>query len=153
MISDCKLKCSLCLLLLLTASYTASARLGETQAEMEARYGKPSQNDGGMIAGGTRSTYILKSTGIVAYFVDGKCESEQYYKLSGDAFTNDEIRRLLNNNSMGSKWRKEAVQGGMFQAWGLESREASARYFSRTLSITTRKGAEYFKRQGLLIKR
>ena len=153
MISDCKLKFSLCLLLLLAASYSASAQLGEMQAQMEARYGKgkelpppPSNTLPGLEESPKLVTRIYTDGDytIAASFFRGKCAREDYTRTDGRELAQKEIQTLLNVNRLGSRWREIDPDINDARMWKLSDGGASALYRVKGLSIMTKEFKEAF---------
>ena len=99
----------LLLLLLVWSPIAAFARLGETEAEMTARFGQPTLR--------SKHTHVTQGKswelGPVLFFkqddwriqadlVDGRCVAIHYSK-SGD-WTEDQIQLVVGSNSQGAKW-------------------------------------------------
>lgn len=93
--------------LFLTSS--AFARLGETEAEMNARFGKPTSRSkhsiitqGAIREVGPALHYRQDDWIIQANLVDGRCVAISYSKR-GD-WTEDQIQLVLGSNSQGAAW-------------------------------------------------
>lgn len=88
----------------------AHARIGDTQAELEKRYGKPkgAPNEDG------RLMFEKDGMRVSAYVRSGKCDSIMFTsmdpkdpaKLFGPAFTKEQTAALLANNPVGAKWKE-----------------------------------------------
>jgi hypothetical protein len=93
---------SVAVLILWAAS--AFARIGETERQIEARYGKPTQT--------FRATkaYFYKDFFIVVAFDNGKSGIEVYQKRNASPMTAVEIGTLLDTNGGGTKWHQPTPQ-------------------------------------------
>lgn len=110
--------CALC-------ASSAFARLGETEKEIEARYGK---------ALGTVSrpneplqkVYSSAGFDILVGYIDGRSGQEVFFKKSKSAFSDAEIQTLLDANSGGGKWIEEPLPASINgHVWHLQDRGAS----------------------------
>ena len=81
----------------------AHARIGETEAQIQKRYGKPLKVIGDSPAQ-RAITYRVHTYYVLVVFLDGKSECETYAKQDGGPFSSDEVRILLQNNSDGKGW-------------------------------------------------
>jgi hypothetical protein len=115
--------------LLLSAS-PLQARLGESPARVEARYGLPVKVENGVCARDFECTYQHGGITIVVHYLDEKSQFESYSNDSGDSIAADEIQRLLEINRRGGKWKlKDDSSSG--KKWELNSGEAAASYPSQ----------------------
>ncbi len=89
---------------------TAAARIGETETEVNARYGNPifdlpSQQDT------VTKCYLSRGFSIAVTYVDGKSVREMVAKADKSKITEKEINRLLEANSGGSAWNAQQLAG------------------------------------------
>lgn len=82
------------------------ARLGETPARIEARYGVPTSFENGGSSRDYRCVYTHDGFTITVQFLDDKSVSESYLRES-KPLTEDEVQRLLDINARGTRWSKE----------------------------------------------
>lgn len=110
------------LALLASVVQPMQARLGETKAQIQTRYGKPldiaaSKYDGAPIlnqdtltsgtTGFSKQAYSLNGVNIKVLFIDGKSSMEEYSKANTEAFADEEITILLSVNSAGHAWESD----------------------------------------------
>ncbi|MCW1887875.1 hypothetical protein OKA04_24290 [Luteolibacter flavescens] len=131
-------------LLLLTA-LPAAARLGETRAQCDTRYGKP-------VAFTTRSgnpIYLKGGQEIVVGFLDDKAIFIRFSKLAPGAKESDipldsdktaqlseaEMDVLLKANAATFKWTRQPDEDGADIVWSLSDGKCRATYADRTLDI------------------
>ncbi len=88
----------------------AHARLGETEAELAQRFGKPMSVGKELIAAqgkfieiGTSCTYQQDDWIIQAVMIDGRCAKILYYKKG--EWTEEQYNAVLASNAQGRKWR------------------------------------------------
>ncbi|MDD2709512.1 MAG: hypothetical protein PHV34_16115 [Verrucomicrobiae bacterium] len=91
------------LVLLFFSSLTLWARLGETESQIEERYGK------GTVVKNPKETGLAKQYTASGYavrvvFIDGKSAYEAFKHTNDSPLTLDEINRLLDINKSGSVW-------------------------------------------------
>src|SRR5947209_243128 len=89
-------------LLLLLASTPAFARLGESPAEIAARYG-PGQEEPPRFANSTEMKYSKNGFQIFVHFIEGKSVMEQFKRTSGK-MSDQEIAAFLKTFSSGRPW-------------------------------------------------
>jgi hypothetical protein len=87
---------------LLLFGATVFARTGETEAQIEKRYGRPTS--------GSRwtKTYSNKNLFIIVTFDNGVSGIETFQKRNDSPMARAEIEKLLEANSDGSKWQRSA---------------------------------------------
>lgn len=141
-------------LLFVLVAAPCQARLGETRAQTDARYGKGRDLEKGITDRFLIGKYFDGNYRITITFLDGKSASEVYARKDGNDLTGDEIQKILDANSLGSEWSRvmypdtdknpaEQIQG---IRWLLMNGMASARYIYWDLSIeTTEYTKEYLK--------
>ncbi len=116
-------------LLFLFSSLIASsvtARLWETESEIEARYSKPVEKSEDFLEQGKLYTYRFKGFLVMITFEDGKSQNEFYIHEDRKApFTEKEIQFFLDLNSMGDQWHKDTND----PMWILGDRKALAAYY------------------------
>ena len=117
----------------------AFARIGETEQQIEVRYGKSI----GTLSSGNellRKAYRSTDLNIVVMYIDGVSQSEIFTKQDGSEFSKNEIAILLEANAAGSKWIEDPTARlvGM-QGWKLEAggRKAGYSESARGLLIQT----------------
>src|ERR1035437_2592249 len=89
------------------------ARLGETEAQCEQRYGKPqdslSDKSFPILSGAVNRTYQYQGWCIMISFLDGKAAIISYSKSakapSGVAIRNDEAKAILDAEGNGGEWK------------------------------------------------
>ena len=96
------------LLVVLLAVNPLQARLGETEAEVVARYGKAISVAKGHDARESRQLFTHDGYKITVKFLDGKSGYEEYTRedLRNIEFSADEIKTLLTVNCMGLQWNR-----------------------------------------------
>ena len=100
---------SLAVLLILFFPYQSYARLGETPAELSARFGAPIQTgkeitptQGRFIEFGETLTFRQGDWTVTCTVIDGRSAREKYSK-PGD-WTEDQFTTVLTSNAQGAKW-------------------------------------------------
>lgn len=94
---------------------TVNARVGETEQQIDARYGKPVNDTAHTIVGRAKQ-YALNGYKIMVVFIDGISQAETIKKLSGAPFSSDEVKVLVANNGAGLRWI-EMNSDGTRQEW------------------------------------
>jgi hypothetical protein len=89
---------TLAAIIFLCGCMTAFARIGETEAQIESRYGKS------FATVRLSKIYFYGEFFVVVSFANGKSGREIYVKRDSTALNETEIRSLLNANSNGTKW-------------------------------------------------
>jgi hypothetical protein len=104
-----------CITALLIAT-SAFARIGETEQQIEARYGKPIKLIGG-VPPGLEGIKRYQSAGLDIYvnFISGLSEEEYYSKQYGK-IERAEVDAILQANSQGKEW-KEIPSGHPLYSW------------------------------------
>lgn len=109
------------LCLLLAVPGLALARIGETAAELDARYGKPVRTFSGSFPAAEFEKRSYESAGISveAYMWQGKCHRENYSHTSVSPLTPVEVDALMAANAGGRVWKLSSIdrQG---RTWVLE---------------------------------
>ena len=118
----------------------AFARIGETEQQIEKRYGKSTLT---VSTGNEPLQKVYQSSGlnITVTYLDGVSQREIFTKQDGSELSKNEIAILLEANTAGSKWIEDPTATSLagMQAWKLESGGRTAA-FSRDktrLVITT----------------
>lgn len=93
------------LIVLLTCA-SALARIGETEPQIEARYGKPIKRISATDLPGPGHTQMYKSAGIqiMVTFIDGASGSECYSKSSHGKLELSEVETILTANAGEKRW-------------------------------------------------
>jgi hypothetical protein len=122
------MKITCCVTALLLFSPTAFARIGETQAQIEKRYGQPTSS--------FRSTrgYFYKDFFIIVTFDNGVSGIETYQKRNAAPMTAGQIRRLLEVNGDGTKWH-EPIRNGFELQYKEKNRVAEYNAVTNTLTV------------------
>lgn len=117
-----------CIIALLLFGPTAFARIGETEAQIEKRYGQPTSS--------FRSTkgYFYKDFFIIVAFDNGVSGIETYEKRNGAPMSAVEIARLLEANGGGTKWH-EPIRNGLEFQYKEKTRFAEYNAVTNTLTI------------------
>ena len=117
-----------CIAALVLCGATAFGRIGETEAQIEKRYGKPKFN-----SSSTRS-YFYKALSIIVAFDNGVSGIETYEKRDGALMSAGEIRQLLNANGDGTKWQ-EPIRNGLEVRYKQKTCFAEYNEITNTLTI------------------
>ena len=91
-----------CITALVLCIASAFARIGETEAQIEKRYGRPTS--------GSRwtKTYSNKNFFVIVTFDNGVSGIETFQKRNDSPMARAEIEKLLEANDDGSKWDRSA---------------------------------------------
>ena len=96
------------LLLVLLGGVTAHANLGETEAQIEARYGPAKGSRPGV--GCYSKNYLYRSMFVTVIFIDGRGEFEWFHAKG--RFSAADVKRLLAANARdGSQWYRPYEDG------------------------------------------
>lgn len=111
---------------LLLATSNVFARIGETEEQIEKRYGKPvrtlSQPNEPL-----ERLYVFAGMNVIVTFINNVSQREFYSKKDKSTLSDTEIEVLLAANSAGSEWIEDPVArmaGG--KGWKLNSGERTA---------------------------
>jgi hypothetical protein len=114
------------------------ARLWETIAQTEARYGHALQKFSGEQRGEEQRKYRYKSFYILVTFVGGRSDDEMYFHTDGKTpFSDRDIQFFLNMTSGGKPWQKSSnllvwtLGGSTVESWN-----ALAAYFPKVPGTT-----------------
>lgn len=126
----------------LLALCSAHARLGESEAEVEARYGKGKT----MLSDARGVSKSYKSGGLQIFvtFFEGRSNSEMYAKLNDGRLDDAEIRVLLDANSGGLQW-EAGEQRSDGPLWTVADRVAHYDRFKGWLTIFSRSDSAKIK--------
>lgn len=121
------MKTLLALIIAISLSSVAFARLGETPQQCIARYGKPAteQKDG-------KLAFIKEGMAIICSFFEGKCDVIAFKNFDAEEIfptqmKDDVIEALKKANGGGSAWKKIA-RVSIDRLWSTEDGEAFAQY-------------------------
>ena len=107
----------------------AFARIGETEQQIEARYGKATDT---LSKGNEPLQKLYRSSGldIGVTYIDGVSQIESFRKEDRSALSKNEIALLLEANAAGSKWIEDPIASVVadLQVWKLESGGRKAVY-------------------------
>jgi hypothetical protein len=105
----------LTLFLIVSLTGPAWARLGETEDQLIARYGDPTNKGSGGPVGEKTSWIHFKKSGfdIEVILFNGVSSQEHITNSQGDGMTTQEIKTLLDANAQGHAWKE--LSGG--QNW------------------------------------
>ena len=98
------MKTLLTLIIALGLSASAFARIGETEAQLSKRYGKPLGS--APASGFVGRVYRYRGFEVVVFFDKGVSCVEEYHKHPLGPLLNADIAALLNANSGGGKWQR-----------------------------------------------
>jgi hypothetical protein len=98
-------KIGCCIAALVLSGSIAFARIGETAAQIEKRYGKP------ISSSPWTNAYLYNDLFIIVTFDDGISALETYEKRNSAPMTAGEIRHLLKTNGGGAKWDEPSRNG------------------------------------------
>lgn len=129
-----KSKIIACLILALALSATQlSARVGENEQQVDARYGKPI---GSMpVEGGLLKKY--KSSGLVigVVFINGASESELFSKADNSSLSDAQITMLLRANAESLDWKEQGTPVASVREWRRSDDKLKAIQQGRTFII------------------
>jgi hypothetical protein len=117
-----------CIAALVLCGATAFARIGETEAQIEKRYGKPTPSSS------PTKGYFYKDLFIIVAFDNGISGIETYEKLDGASISTGEIRHLLDANGDGTKWQ-EPIRNGLEVRYKQKTCFAEYNEITNTLTI------------------
>ncbi len=123
----------------LLVALPASARIGETESQVEKRYGKPVEtlrNESGL-----HRKYAFRGFTVLVSFQSGVSAMEQYQKKDLAVITPTETVQLLAANSNGGKWTDpELTDTGDYIAhtWGSPKLVAIYHPVARSITIATK---------------
>jgi len=117
----------LILILVLVTVNQLYARLGETEEQIEGRYGKAVQTAPSNIESINEGVYEKNGYKIIVSFLNGKSCCEFFFHVPHRRFTKSEFQSLLDINTLGSKWLLIANNGNELDAcWQLANKGATA---------------------------
>ncbi len=130
------------LLALLLALNQSQARLGETEAQVVARYGKAITVEKGRTDRDSKQSFTHDGYRITVKFLDGKSGYEEYTKedLRNLEFSDEEVRALLIANCMGIEWnrlRSTENEPMMEKNWELGTADKTVAVASTKFPYTT----------------
>ncbi|MEY2487368.1 MAG: hypothetical protein QOH39_3016 [Verrucomicrobiota bacterium] len=144
-----KSRIALFTLLSFALSSTGTARLWDTERQVEAQYGAAIEKTENDAEQGKLYTYRYKDFYVMVTFDDGKSQNELYiHQDQKTPFSSEEIEVFLDMNSFGQRWHKETED----PMWILGDGKAMAAYYPHlgksetpSLGICTQ---EHAKRHG-----
>ena len=89
-----------CIAALVLCGASAFARIGETEPQIEKRYGKPTPSSS------PTKRYCYRDLFIIVTFDNGVSGIETYEKHDGTSMSAGEIKQLLEANGDGTKWQE-----------------------------------------------
>src|SRR5436189_3657199 len=93
----------LAIIVALAVCSSAEARLWDTKAELDARYGKPARYE--KDADGDNYTYRFKGFEVLITMLASKSQSELYYRSDAHGLTPEQVKTVLALNALGNDWR------------------------------------------------
>jgi hypothetical protein len=117
-----------CIAALVLCSASAFARIGETEAQIEKRYGKSTPSSS------STKGYFYKDLFIIVAFDNGVSGIETYEKRDGTSMSAAEIRRLLDANGDGTNWQ-EPIRNGLEVRYKQKTCFAEHNGITNTLTI------------------
>ena len=136
------MKISCCITALLLFGATVFARIGETEAQIEKRYGRPASSSG------STKLYFYKNFSIIVAFENGVSGIETYDKRNGASMSAVEIWKLLDVNGGGVKWHQSTSSDLEFQ-YTQKTRFAEYNRVTNTLTIAEQEALNRINARGL----
>ena len=121
-----RISCSIAALVLCGA--TAFARIGETETQIEKRYGKSTPSSS------STKGYFYKNLFIIVTFDKGLSGVETYEKRDAASMSTEEISQLLDANGDGTKWQ-EPIRNGLEARYTQKTCFAEYNGIANTLTI------------------
>ena len=122
------MKIAFCTTTLVLCCATAFAHIGETEAQIEKRYGRPASGSG------PTKGYFHKDFFIIVTFDNDVSGIETYEKRNGTSMSAAEIRQLLDANGDGTKWQ-EPIRNGLEVRYKQKTCFAEYNEIANTLTI------------------
>ena len=122
------MKIPCCITALVLFGATAFARIGETEAQIQKRYGQPTSGSG------ATKTYSYKDFFIIVTFDNGVSAIETFQKRGSSPMPVKEIAAVLKANGGGEKW-SEPTRSGLKISYTAKSRFAEYYEIMGTLTI------------------
>ena len=118
-------------------SSSAFARVGETEAQHEGRYGRGQKSSSALLDGATNRLYSQSGWIFSVAFVDGVAVRLRYIKTAsapgGHAIRDDEIAAILQAEDNGGTWKPQGASV-------LAPKETIARFITQTTAWTNSNG-------------
>ncbi len=92
-------------------SGTATARIGETEAEVQTRYGDPIFMLPSTVEASLTKCYLSDGFSIAVTYMKGRSVREMFAKADKSKLTEKEIQRLLKGNAGGATWNAQELAG------------------------------------------
>ena len=136
----------LALSILLIGSLHCDARLGETVAELEARYGKPLGTQKPTLAAFERRiVYSFRGMKIAVEFIGGKAATESYKSDTKDPLSKADFEAALEVNKGTSSWELNKTYADGVAEWKRKDGQGEAvRYPDRGFFILSAEAAKHF---------
>lgn len=118
-------------LMMMTAALPCFARIGETEAELKARYGKAEDLEGALV-------FQKEGLLVSATLHDGVCVKLQIIKEGSlsDKLSDGEAATLLEANKGKGTWNAVKSDNAKIQSWELNDRSRAAQFSGGYLVIT-----------------
>jgi hypothetical protein len=92
-------------------SASAAARIGETEAEVQTRYGNPAFILPSTVENSLTKCYLSEGLSIAVTYMKGRSVRETFAKADRSKLTEKEIQRLLKRNAGGATWNAQELAG------------------------------------------
>jgi hypothetical protein len=97
-------------------SASAFARIGETEAQIETRYGKPIKMAGHYDGPGMAKMYEKAGLRIIVTFIEGISQSEYYSKPARAKLDSREVETILAANAGDKRWSQVKYGDALYKA-------------------------------------
>ena len=109
----------------------AHARLWETVAQIESRFGPP-VHIWRLKSGEQDRSYRYKRYQVLITYTNGRSANELYMHADATAFTDTEVNSLLREHSLGNRWERPLAEPMWYmRAPGKRERIAAAAYYPK----------------------
>jgi hypothetical protein len=127
----------LALVIMLVIGRPAFGRIGETEAQIVARYGESLPANAKTMLGQPLKVFLTADLRVGVAFIDGKSAAELFSKIDGTEIPDSEIQVILQSNTAGSHWATSRDGPFGLRGWSLQSGGRIAGYTKKSLTICT----------------